>query len=1390
MHNDIISNIDSQEFKNLATEDIDSVRRFAENLTELLMLPLKMYLCFSTARTLFDGTIKWALVTALITLPFPTLLASGSGSISWKIHNKRRKQLQKEVKNLETNIKTIKINAWEEAVHKRILDAFDKMVGDSSEDVSSNIEDFLTYIQDGLIVTSLFIENSLRGIPLDALSVRPTLASINTLTSDLMSVFSYIKDIKTCFSAVSRLEAYLNAAEMKNTHEIDGRQCVLLGDDWRTMSPAEKKKKVGEYADDVAVDMQECILGYRLKKGENGQQDQSLSDPTKTSNLTEPGDDEGELSHSEDDGSDDSESDTSDHSDNQSLKPEGDTLPSIPKRLLFLLWNILKKFVKQYIEDNDWSSDRASVDTSQLELSSLDFVPLLGRADVNTSTPSFQGRFSSRSPTPTVPQLRRSSPPPLFAPSAPLSHPHPPPPLIGPSLPRHPSPPPAPAPVMAGPRGLSHRTPSPSAVSRNTLRSPFLSPVSFTLTLKHGEHCALVGTVGCGKSLLLSTLAGQNDMWGGRGFVGGQAVFMPQDPVVLDTSLRSNILFGSELDETRLERVVRACCLDTDVKAMPDGLNTFVGEHGRKLSGGQKQRMCLARVCYSILMQREADSNTHSDDDSESNPKRAGEGHSGMRRVVLLDDPTSACDVRVAREIEENVLRGILKDETVLLATHNLPLASRFGRVVEIVEGRLERVEMVREEGKGGGEGDLDANEATDEKGPKDENEEEEENDADGQDNEITRNEDEEEEKAKLNLKTIKFLLKHFSIGLFVVSYVLSFAVNLLEVKQDSLLEEGSAVPTIHSAPSPPHAVDEAGGSEEGAETGSTAQPARVITLHTIVSYFLVSVLKALANTADSEISHRLTNQNQHQIVSGLLTILLDTPLHVFQTQHGLEWRLTHQIRALTNPRQNPLFSLIKQAQPIIVDAVAIFVKASSFMRMCLLLLVVSVVREIFRMVNRKRREEERDKRFKEERKNSPDTSSDYYILDNVLSAAPAIRQMGRDEMFFAMVAEATDRVDFKNFYSSWKDPVASMLDDALDWLLYFVIWYFGAKVKRETGKGVPLQFLYSSSVSLLHVGENLYYTFDSIKDSVFDVNSVMKVYDLPQENEHLEGEREEEAKSVEWVKEGSIEFEDVSAKYQTKGDIVLKDVSLRVERGSRVGVVGRTGCGKSTLLLTLLNMTIIEKGVVRVGGKRIDEINTRTLRGNIGVVQQEVRLANGTIRDCIDPYGQHSNDAILGALEAVGMANDVESLPLGLLTELTDTTRLLSAGQRQLLGIARALLRSVGIVVLDEPSSNVDEWTDGMVQGVMASAWREATVIVVAHRLSTVADTDVTVVMDEGRVVEVGRTRDLLNREGSELQRLALNSGRDFLHSLQEIAERVEEGRRTEQSVDEELHL
>ncbi|KAK2944772.1 hypothetical protein BLNAU_20305 [Blattamonas nauphoetae] len=200
-----------------------------------------------------------------------------------------------------------------------------------------------------------------------------------------------------------------------------------------------------------------------------------------------------------------------------------------------------------------------------------------------------------------------------------------------------------------------------------------------------------------------------------------------KDPFVQDTSLRSINLYGSELDKTRLEYVVRACCFNTDEKAKPDGLNTFVGGHRRKLSGGQKQRMCLAHVCYSILMQREADSNTSSDSDSESNHKQAGEGHSGMERVVLLNSPRSACNIQAA----------------------------------------------------------------------------------------------------------------------------------------DTPLEEGYAVPTIHSAPSPSHTMDKIDGNEEGAETESAVQSTCVITLHAIVSLFIVSVLKTLADTAVAPLEEALKEKQR-----------------------------------------------------------------------------------------------------------------------------------------------------------------------------------------------------------------------------------------------------------------------------------------------------------------------------------------------------------------------------------------------------------------------------------------------------------------------------------------------------------------------------------------------
>ncbi|KAK2962869.1 Multidrug resistance-associated protein [Blattamonas nauphoetae] len=1395
LHPDIISNIDSEDLRRIASQDINSIQNLAQHLFNLLMVPTHLLANILTVRQLFKGTFSWTIIVSVLSLPLPTILVPKTQTI-WKDQSKARNEYYKEVNNLTSNIKTIKINGWEDAIERKLLTLTSQM---SNQDISQmRTRAFSTVaheIRQILIMGTLFVENARNGVVVDALTLNTTLSQANTISYTLTNVLTQVAGIKHRVQAALRFEAYLQSSESDNNYQVDEKKYILIGNEWKTLSDEAKSEKIRHIDDTIAIDLNNCTLGYRMKRGTGTQKSPQLtSNPDLSAHIP------------------DSVGDNPPLDDPDTIVEKGRSVPeillSLIKRILRAIWDGTKLHFQAYFEDYSSRGSTGVLDLSCLQLSSLDFVPLAGRSIVHSSSPSFQftGR-SSVSPSPVAPISTRPQSPPFAGP-----------PLVGPSGPRAPSPPfshpsipRAPSPAFLGSDLTKRQTVSPSARSTRSSRSNrpvLLAPVSFTLNLKHGRHYALLGTVGCGKSLLLSTLAGLSDGFSGEGLVNGVTVFLPQDPVVLNSTIRKNILFGLPLNKEVYLRVVDACCLNNDFDELPSADQEYIGEHGRKLSGGQKQRMCLARVCYSLLM------TTPKSDDG------------GFRRVVLLDDPTSACDVKVTRQIEEKVLNGILKKETVLLTTHNKPLANRFGTVLEIVEGRIEYVKQEaepeerndddEEEGTAKIEhtttrhnfaeegGDLDemGDKAAESKSDQPQSEldavDDGDDDGDTQDLDDTANPDDfmraaNSGKVTLSKENIIFMMKHFSVVLVAISYVVSFLAIWLKRKQQALMTDGSPNKNLKStettteennAKDTPSSLSST--PTTPAPTESTTQadaPIRVFTLSSIALHFFLSVATAGLDYSNSHLEHSMATANSKAMSSELLHIIMDTPWHIFEhLKNAVDSIIQHDVRTLTNPKSNPLLSFASQLQPLIVDVTSVFLKAPAFRLMYSILITWSLIQFVYyrlkdkwdtwkmrrKYAKQKKNEELDDEWDPEEHEDMPDDS--YAASDHILTAGPTIRQMGQQDLFFKRVCDGQDDSTIYEFYENASESMYDMQYILTSGLERVMLWYFCSKAKKETGKGVSLAFLTTSAQSAKGVVGKVQSAYYSIRNSLSAVERVKRAYQLPQENGSLKREEGEE-KEEEWMKDGRIELENVSVKYSTRGENILKGVSLSIESGQRIGIVGRTGCGKSTLTLAILNLLIRDSGTIKIGGTNINEIHTHTLRKHIAVVQQEVILANGSIRECIDPYHQHSDDAILRSLDVVGIKNDVLDLPDGINTPLTDTTRLLSAGQRQLLGISRALLKQAKIVLLDEPSSNVDQETDEQVQTVMREAWSDATVIVIAHRLTTVADTDVTVVMDKGMVLECGNTLELLQKEGSALQTLALNSGPAFLQQLQDIA-------------------
>jgi ATP-binding cassette subfamily C (CFTR/MRP) protein 1 len=275
------------------------------------------------------------------------------------------------------------------------------------------------------------------------------------------------------------------------------------------------------------------------------------------------------------------------------------------------------------------------------------------------------------------------------------------------------------------------------------------------------------------------------------------------------------------------------------------------------------------------------------------------------------------------------------------------------------------------------------------------------------------------------------------------------------------------------------------------------------------------------------------------------------------------------------------------------------------------------------------------------------------------------------------------------------------------------------------------------------------------------------------------------------WPERGEIVYEAVQMRYRPELPLVVDDFSLHIHAGERIGVVGRTGAGKSTILSTLFRLTELAGGRILIDGVDIGRIGLHELRSQLAIIPQDPTLFKGTIRSNIDPFNKHTDLELWDALRQAQLvprsgplhdpdvkefddsdSRDDDNLDekdsdsadhsprITLDSAISEEGLNLSLGQRQLLALARALLRSTRIVLVDEGTSSVDPATDARIQDTLAHGLRGKTLIAIAHRLRTVLLYDRVCVMERGRIVELGNPTELWEREGGVFRGMCDASG------------------------------
>ncbi len=234
------------------------------------------------------------------------------------------------------------------------------------------------------------------------------------------------------------------------------------------------------------------------------------------------------------------------------------------------------------------------------------------------------------------------------------------------------------------------------------------------------------------------------------------------------------------------------------------------------------------------------------------------------------------------------------------------------------------------------------------------------------------------------------------------------------------------------------------------------------------------------------------------------------------------------------------------------------------------------------------------------------------------------------------------------------------------------------------------------------------------------------------------------------WLNKGSIQFKNYAVKYRQDLDFVLKNLSCSIEPNEKIGIVGRTGAGKSSLTLALFRILESEYGKIVIDNVDIKTLGLHELRQKITIIPQEAFLFSGTLKVNIDPFGQFSDDQLWDVLEKAHLKTFVSSLEKKLNFECSEGGENLSVGQRQLVCLARALLRKTKILVLDEATASVDHNTDDLIQLTIRKEFHDCTILTIAHRINTIMDSTRIMVLDKGEIVEFDTpTRLLENRNG-----------------------------------------
>ncbi|CAN6485835.1 unnamed protein product [Victoria cruziana] len=840
---------------------------------------------------------------------------------------------------------------------------------------------------------------------------------------------------------------------------------------------------------------------------------------------------------------------------------------------------------------------------------------------------------------------------------------------------------------------------------------PTLSGIQ--VKVEKGMRVAVCGMVGSGKSSFLSCILGEIPKISGEVRISGSVAYVSQSAWIQSGNIEENILFGSPLDKPRYKNVLHACALKKDLELLAHGDQTIIGDRGINLSGGQKQRVQLARALY-----QDAD-------------------------IYLLDDPFSAVDAHTGSELFKEYILSALALKTVIYVTHQVEFLPAADLILVLKEGQIIQAGKYEDLLQAGTDFDvlvsahneaiesLDIPEST---GP-DPDETTQDNEQDQDSQSVPRNldalqnqnseNDLSEKKAIKEKKKAKRMRKKQLVqeeererGRVSLKVYLSYM---------AAAYKGALIPLIILAQTAFQVLQIAGNwwmawanPQTVGDKPRTSSAVLLIVYMSLAfgSSLFVFLRAVLVATFGLAAAQKLFLKMLISIFRAPMSFFDSTPAgrilnRVSVDQSVVDLDIPFRLGGFASTTIQ-LLGIVGVMSKVTWQVLLLFIPMATA---CLWMqkYYMASSRELVRLV-------------------SIQKSPVIHLFAESIAGAATIRGFNQEKRFMKRNLNLLDCFARPFFCSV---AAIEWLCLRMELLSTFVFAFCMALLVSFPHGSIDPSMAGLAVTYGLNLNARLsrwILSFCKLENKIISIERIHQYCRIPAEAPAM---IEHARPPSFWPDKGTIDLIDLKVRYKESLPVVLHGVSCTFPGGRKIGIVGRTGSGKSTMIQALFRLIEPAEGRIIVDGVDICTIGLHDLRSRLSIIPQDPTLFEGTIRGNLDPLEEHPDYQIWQALDKCQLGDVIRQKEQKLDSPVLENGDNWSVGQRQLLSLGRALLKQARILVLDEATASVDTATDNLIQKIIRTEFRECTVLTIAHRIPTVIDSDLVLVLSDGKIAE-----------------------------------------------------